>query len=57
MMTALIILNNSSCVDGVNNYKCVCSPGYNYYSENYSGVITLNDCDQGPCMNDATCLC
>ena len=34
-------LNNGSCVDGVNSYTCVCSPGY-------------TDCDQDPCMNNAT---
>ena len=42
-------LNNDSCVDGFNSYTCVCSPGY--ISENYS--VTLNDCDQDPCINNA----
>ena len=45
-------LNSGSCVDGINSYTCVCSPGYT--SENCS--VAVNDCDQGPCMNNATCV-
>ena len=43
--------NNGSCIDGVAEYTCLCSPGFR-------GVICdvdIDECASVPCYNNATC--
>ena len=43
--------NNATCIDGVAEYTCLCSPGYR-------GVICdvdIDECASMPCYNNATC--
>ncbi|TMS23815.1 Slit-like protein 3 protein [Larimichthys crocea] len=55
--------NNSTCVDGINNYTCMCSPEY---TEGYSGLFCefappmvlprTSPCDNHECLNGAQCV-
>ena len=43
--------NNGTCIDGIAEYTCVCSPGFR-------GVICdvdIDECASAPCFNNATC--
>uniref|UniRef100_A0A6Q2X482 Notch receptor 2 n=1 Tax=Esox lucius TaxID=8010 RepID=A0A6Q2X482_ESOLU len=41
-----------TCQDGIDEYKCVCAPGY-------TGAkcdVDINECNSGPCMSGGTCV-
>jgi len=43
--------NNGTCIDGMAEYTCLCSPGFR-------GVICdedIDECASAPCYNNATC--
>lgn len=45
-------LNNGTCIDGINEFRCECMPGYrgDYCQE------TIDMCEQSPCQNGARCV-
>uniref|UniRef100_A0A674MY80 Notch receptor 2 n=1 Tax=Takifugu rubripes TaxID=31033 RepID=A0A674MY80_TAKRU len=40
------------CQDGINEYKCVCSPGYT----GDKCDVDINECSSNPCMSGGTCV-
>ena len=45
-------LNNASCIDLVNSYRCDCS-GTGF--EGFNCQVNINECLGNPCMNNARC--
>ena len=45
-------LNDGTCVDEVNAFRCVCHEGY------YDKVCAskVNECHSNPCLNNAECV-
>ena len=44
-------MNNATCVDLVNDFKCNCQPGY----KGRFCAVEINECENIPCMNNASC--
>lgn len=45
-------LYGGTCIDGVNQYSCVCAPGYTGSNCQHH----INPCESNPCINGATCF-
>ncbi|XP_060564584.1 fibropellin-3-like [Ruditapes philippinarum] len=45
-------LNDGTCIDGVNNYTCICPEGFS----GRNCETDINDCYNNSCLNDGTCI-
>jgi Notch-like protein len=45
-------LNGGTCIDGVNQYSCVCMAGFTGSNCQHH----INPCDANPCLNGASCF-
>ncbi|XP_035659208.1 neurogenic locus notch homolog protein 1-like [Branchiostoma floridae] len=45
-------LNNGTCIDGLDDYRCACVPGYT----GKDCEINIDECVSGPCQNGGTCI-
>jgi len=43
--------NNGTCIDGVAEYTCLCSPGF----RGLTCDVDIDECASTPCYNNATC--
>lgn len=44
--------NEATCLNKINNYECVCPPGY----EGKDCSIDINECISMPCREGSTCI-
>ena len=45
-------VNNGTCTDQINDYKCDCLPGF----KGKQCEREINECLPKPCLNNATCM-
>ncbi len=45
-------LNGASCLDGINDYDCVCQAGFT----GRNCEVNINECEVQPCMNGGQCV-
>ena len=44
--------NGATCLDGINNYTCTCSPGYS----GRDCEVNIDDCEPEPCLHGGVCV-